>query len=117
MDALASLRVPQAVAGGWFLDVALGSVSRPHAEVDLPLFQEDQAALHPRGRHASATCAARARLGSEMSKRPRCFRVYTLATGCRVDRDEPGGEEPSHLPVRPRGHAVGHISSSISGAA
>lgn len=46
-DALASLRVPWAVAGGWALDLALGRVTRPHADVDVAVFRDDQAALRP----------------------------------------------------------------------
>jgi len=44
-DALASLRAPWAVAGGWALDLALGRVTRPHADVDVAAFRPDQAAL------------------------------------------------------------------------
>ena len=36
---------PWAIAGGWALDLARGVVSRPHADVDLVLFREDQRAL------------------------------------------------------------------------
>lgn len=46
-DALASLRAPWAVAGGWALDLALGRVTRPHADVDVAVFRDDQAALRP----------------------------------------------------------------------
>lgn len=46
-EALAALRVPWAVAGGWALDLALGSVTRPHADVDVAVFRGDQAALRP----------------------------------------------------------------------
>lgn len=44
-DALASLRAPWAVAGGWAIDLALGRVTRPHADVDVAVFRDDQAAL------------------------------------------------------------------------
>ena len=37
---------PWCVAGGWALDLFLGWVTRPHADVDLALFREDQARLH-----------------------------------------------------------------------
>jgi hypothetical protein len=46
-EALAPLRVPWAVAGGWALDLALGRVTRRHADVDVAVFREDQAALRP----------------------------------------------------------------------
>ena len=36
---------PWCVAGGWALDLFLGRVTRPHADVDLALFRADQAAL------------------------------------------------------------------------
>lgn len=47
VNALASLRAPWAVAGGWALDLALGRVTRPHADVDVAVFREDQDALRP----------------------------------------------------------------------
>ena len=43
--ALARLRAPWAVAGGWAIDLALGRATRPHADVDVSVFREDQAAL------------------------------------------------------------------------
>jgi hypothetical protein len=33
------------VAGGWALDLAIGRVTRPHADVDVAVFRDDQAAL------------------------------------------------------------------------
>ncbi len=42
---LRTLRCPWAVAGGWAIDLALGRVTRAHADVDLALFRHDQAAL------------------------------------------------------------------------
>ncbi len=36
---------PWAVAGGWALDLALGRVTRPHADVDVAVLRDDQAAL------------------------------------------------------------------------
>jgi len=36
---------PWFVAGGWALDLFRGSVSRPHADVEIALFREDQQAL------------------------------------------------------------------------
>lgn len=42
---LTRLRAPWAVAGGWALDLALGRVTRPHADVDVAVFRGDQAAL------------------------------------------------------------------------
>lgn len=36
---------PWCIAGGWALDLFLGRVTRPHADVDLALFREDQTAL------------------------------------------------------------------------
>jgi len=44
-EALAPLRAPWAVAGGWAVDLALGRVTRPHADVDVAVFRDDQAAL------------------------------------------------------------------------
>jgi hypothetical protein len=44
-NALADLRAPWAVAGGWAIDLALGRVTRPHADVDVAVFRDDQAAL------------------------------------------------------------------------
>lgn len=43
--ALRDLDAPWAVAGGWALDLALGRVTRPHADVDVAVFREDQGAL------------------------------------------------------------------------
>jgi hypothetical protein len=45
-EALA-LGAPWAVAGGWALDLALGRVTRPHGDVDVAVFREDQDALRP----------------------------------------------------------------------
>jgi 8-oxo-dGTP pyrophosphatase MutT (NUDIX family) len=42
---LRGLAVPWAVAGGWALDLALGRVTRSHADVDVAVFRADQAAL------------------------------------------------------------------------
>ncbi len=36
---------PWALAGGWALDLARGAVTRPHADVDLAVLRDDQAAL------------------------------------------------------------------------
>ena len=36
---------PWCVAGGWALDLFLGRAARPHGDVDLALFREDQARL------------------------------------------------------------------------
>jgi hypothetical protein len=36
---------PWGIAGGWALDLFLGRETRPHGDVDLALFREDQAAL------------------------------------------------------------------------
>lgn len=36
---------PWAIAGGWAIDLALGSVSRVHADVDLAVFRDDQRVL------------------------------------------------------------------------
>jgi Aminoglycoside-2''-adenylyltransferase len=36
---------PWAVAGGWAIDLALGAVSRAHADVDLAAFRDDQRLL------------------------------------------------------------------------
>jgi hypothetical protein len=43
--ALSGLRLPWAIAGGWAIDLALGRVTRPHSDVDVALFRDDQAAL------------------------------------------------------------------------
>ena len=42
---LRDLPVPWAIAGGWAIDLALGRVTRPHADVDVAVFRDDQAAL------------------------------------------------------------------------
>jgi hypothetical protein len=42
---LRDLTAPWAVAGGWAIDLALGRVTRAHADVDVALLREDQAAL------------------------------------------------------------------------
>ncbi|GLC25939.1 nucleotidyltransferase domain-containing protein [Roseisolibacter agri] len=44
-DALRALRAPWAIAGGWALDLALGRVTRAHADVDVAVFRDDQDAL------------------------------------------------------------------------
>jgi hypothetical protein len=44
-DALRDLPVPWAVAGGWAIDLALGRVTRPHTDVDVAVFRDDQPAL------------------------------------------------------------------------
>jgi hypothetical protein len=44
-DALGDLRAPWAVAGGWAIDLALGRVTRPHADVDVAVFRDAQGAL------------------------------------------------------------------------
>ena len=36
---------PWCVAGGWALDLFIGEQSRPHSDIDIALFREDQAAL------------------------------------------------------------------------
>jgi hypothetical protein len=42
---LRPLRAPWAIAGGWALDLGLGLTTRPHADVDVALFRDDQAEL------------------------------------------------------------------------
>lgn len=44
-DALRDLRAPWAIAGGWAIDLALGRTTRAHADVDLAVFRDEQAAL------------------------------------------------------------------------
>jgi hypothetical protein len=44
-DALRAFDRPWAVAGGWALDLALGRVTRPHGDVDVAIFRDDQDAL------------------------------------------------------------------------
>jgi hypothetical protein len=44
-EILGALPRPWAVAGGWALDLALGRVTRPHADVDVAVFRDDQMAL------------------------------------------------------------------------
>lgn len=34
------------VAGGWAIDLYLGKVTRPHEDIEIAIFREDQAALH-----------------------------------------------------------------------
>jgi hypothetical protein len=38
---LRSLSVPWWIAGGWALDLFLGQVTRPHAEIDVGIFRRD----------------------------------------------------------------------------
>jgi hypothetical protein len=45
IDMLHRLRAPWAVAGGWAIDLALGRVTRPHADVDVAVLRRDQGAL------------------------------------------------------------------------
>jgi hypothetical protein len=55
---LRGLSSPWAIAGGWALDLTLGRQTRPHADVDVAVFRDDQAALRaalPRWRFAVAT--------------------------------------------------------------
>lgn len=42
---LRDLEAPWAVAGGWALDLALGRVTRAHADVDVAVFRDEQDAL------------------------------------------------------------------------
>jgi hypothetical protein len=42
---LAALRAPWAIAGGWGLDLAIGRVTRTHADVDVAVFRADQEAV------------------------------------------------------------------------
>lgn len=44
-DALRDLRATWAVAGGWAVDLALGRTTRAHADMDVAVFRDDQAAL------------------------------------------------------------------------
>ena len=39
-------RAPWGVAGGWAIDLFVGASTRPHADVDVALMRDDQAALH-----------------------------------------------------------------------
>jgi hypothetical protein len=43
------------VAGGWALDLFLGRATRPHADVELAIFREDQSSLHSHFRGWSFT--------------------------------------------------------------
>lgn len=43
--ALARLRVPWFIAGGWAIDLHLGRVTRTHADVDTLILRDDQATL------------------------------------------------------------------------
>jgi hypothetical protein len=45
-DTLRDLRAPWAVADGWAIDLQVGRVTRPHADVDVVVFRDAQAALH-----------------------------------------------------------------------
>ena len=40
------LGAPWCVAGGWAVDLFLGRATRPHADVELALFRQDQSRLH-----------------------------------------------------------------------
>lgn len=42
---MAELPAPWGVAGGWALDLFLGRVTRPHADIDLAIFRQDQLTL------------------------------------------------------------------------
>jgi hypothetical protein len=44
-ESLRPLGAPWAVAGGWAIDLALGRLTRAHADVDVAVFRADQAAL------------------------------------------------------------------------
>ena len=37
---------PWCVAGGWAIDLVLGRVTRPHADIELAIFRQDQLLLH-----------------------------------------------------------------------
>jgi hypothetical protein len=43
--AMRGFGAPWCVAGGWAIDLFLGRLTRPHADVDLALFRDDQARL------------------------------------------------------------------------
>jgi hypothetical protein len=43
--AMRGFRAPWCVAGGWALDLFLGRATRPHGDLDLALFRDDQARL------------------------------------------------------------------------
>jgi hypothetical protein len=43
---MAGFGAPSYVAGGWALDLFLGRATRPHADVELAIFREDQSLLH-----------------------------------------------------------------------
>jgi hypothetical protein len=45
VEPLASLPCPWFVAGGWAIDLHLGRVSRPHGDVDVAVYRQDQAAV------------------------------------------------------------------------
>jgi hypothetical protein len=43
---MAGFAAPWCVAGGWALDLFLGRMTRPHADVELAVFRRDQGLLH-----------------------------------------------------------------------
>jgi hypothetical protein len=45
VGAMRDFDAPWFIAGGWALDLFRGSISRPHADVEIALFREDQHAL------------------------------------------------------------------------
>ena len=51
---LSDLTVPYWIAGGWAIDLAVGRVTRDHADVDVMLLERDEHAL----RHTVYTPAA-----------------------------------------------------------
>jgi hypothetical protein len=48
MQAMALVGIPWGFAGGWAIDLFIGKASRPHDDVDIAVFREDQTALYDR---------------------------------------------------------------------
>ena len=46
LEVMQGFPAPWCVAGGWAIDLYLGTVTRPHKDVDFALFRDDQDAIH-----------------------------------------------------------------------
>jgi hypothetical protein len=45
-QAMAQAGVPWGFAGGWAIDLSIGKVGRPHGDIDIAVFRDDQTALY-----------------------------------------------------------------------
>jgi hypothetical protein len=46
LNRMQNFPAPWCVAGGWAIDLFLGQVTRPHADIELAIFRQDQLLLH-----------------------------------------------------------------------